>query len=144
MFKLTREPIDLASLISAVQTDDDGAVTSFLGVVRNNAGGRRVLRLEYYAYEAMALKQLQKIGDVLMARWDVRAAIVHRLGCLKIGEASVAIAVASPHRADAFEACRHAIEQIKKDVPIWKKEHYEDGAIWIEGAGGGELLTGGS
>ena len=144
MFKLTREPIDLTRLIAAVQTDGDGAVTSFLGVVRNNADGRGVQRLEYYAYEPMALKQIRQIGEDLEARWAVRAAIVHRLGCLEIGEASVAIAVASPHRANAFEACRHAIEQIKKDVPIWKKEHYEDGAVWIEGAHGGELHTGGN
>lgn len=132
MIELTREPIDPTKLVSAVQAESDGAVVSFVGVVRNNARGRDVSHLEYGGYEPMALRLLQTIGLEMEGRWKVRAAIVHRLGALAIGEISVAIAVASPHRAEAFEACRYAIERIKAEVPIWKKEFYADGAAWIE------------
>ncbi|MDQ2732624.1 MAG: molybdenum cofactor biosynthesis protein MoaE [Armatimonadota bacterium] len=132
MIALTHEPIDPPQLVSAVEDEGHGAVVSFLGVVRNNARGRSVSRLEYGGYEPMALRLLRTIAEEVEGRWQARAAIVHRLGTLEIGEVSVAIAVASPHRAAAFEACRYAIERIKAEVPIWKKEFYSDGAAWIE------------
>jgi molybdopterin synthase catalytic subunit len=124
--RLVREPIDLASLQAV--TSADGALCLFVGVVRDHNEGRRVLRLEYEAYEEMALSLLEKIAAECRERWrvtDVR--IVHRLGRLAIGEASVAVAVASPHRWEAFAACRHAIDTLKATVPIWKKEFYADG-----------------
>jgi molybdopterin synthase catalytic subunit len=131
--RLTRAPIDAAALLGP--TPADGAVCLFLGVVRNENAGRAVLRLEYDCYEEMALPLLQQIARDACARFpvtDVR--IVHRVGALAIGEASVAIAVVSPHRAQAFEACRFAIDTLKKTVPIWKKEFYADGAVWLEGS----------
>jgi molybdopterin synthase catalytic subunit len=134
MVMLIREPIDVAAL-QAVSAGD-GALCLFLGVVRNENEGRRVDHLEYEAYEEMALPLLEQIAAEARQRWrvtDVR--IVHRLGRMEIGEASVAIAVASPHRAEAFEACRYAIDTLKATVPIWKKEFYADGAVWIEGPG---------
>jgi len=127
MIRLVREPIDLAALPAT--NPADGALCLFVGVVRDHNGGRRVLRLEYEAYEEMALALMEKIAAECRERWrvtDVR--IVHRLGRLAIGEASVAVAVASPHRREAFEACRHAIDTLKATVPIWKKEFYADGA----------------
>ena len=134
MIRLVREPIDLASLHATLP--QDGALCLFVGVVRHENGGRLVLHLEYEAYEEMALALMQDIGAETRARWpvtDVR--IVHRLGRLEIGEPSVAVAVASPHRAEAFAACRHAIDTLKAEVPIWKKEFYADGEAWLEGAG---------
>ena len=132
MIEITRERIDLPAMTASVLGDCDGAVVSFLGTVRNQARGKDVLRLEYHGYEPMALRVLQQIAQEMELKWPVRASIVHRLGMLEIGEVSVAIVVASPHRAAAFEACRHAIERVKADAPIWKKEHYCDGAVWIE------------
>ena len=131
MVRLQREPIDLAALheVSA----RDGALCLFVGVVRNENGGRPVLRLEYEAYEEMALSLMTQIEAEVRARWpvsDVR--MVHRLGPMAIGEASVAVAVASPHRAEAFAACRHAIDTLKAQVPIWKKEFYADGSEWLQ------------
>jgi len=131
MVELIEDPIDVAALTAAVASEADGAITTFVGVVRNHAEGRQVFRLEYHAYKAMALKVLQQIGEETESRWPVRLALSHRLGRLEIGEASVAVVAASPHRAEAFEACRHAIERIKADVPIWKKEHYEEEAAWV-------------
>ena len=133
MVRLTREPIDLLALAGTDAAD--GAVCLFVGVVRNENGGRRVRHLEYEAYEEMALPLMEQIAAEAAARWpvtDVR--VVHRLGRLEIGEPSVAVAVASPHRAEAFAACRHVIDAVKASVPIWKKEFYEDGAGWLEGA----------
>jgi molybdopterin synthase catalytic subunit len=132
--RLVREPIDLASLPRA--ESGDGAVCLFVGVVRDLNGGRRVLRLEYEAYEDMALPLMEKIAAEARQRWrvtDVR--IVHRLGRLEVGEASVAVAVASPHRGEAFDACRYAIDTLKASVPIWKKEFYADGAVWLDKPG---------
>ena len=132
MVRLTREPIDLAALLAA--SPADGAVCLFVGVVRNENSGRRVRHLEYEAYEDMALPLMEQIAAEAGRRWlasEVR--IVHRLGRLEIGEPSVAVAVASPHRPEAFAACRFAIDTLKATVPIWKKEVYEDGAIWLEG-----------
>ena len=138
MIRLTREPIDLATLqaVSAA----DGALCAFVGVVRNENAGRRVTHLEYEAYEEMALPLMEELAADTKRRWlvtDVR--IVHRLGRLEIGEASVAIAVASPHRAAAFAACRHVIDTLKRTVPIWKKEFFEGGEAWVEGPGHGSL-----
>ena len=134
MVRLTRAPIDLGALVGA--TAADGAVCLFVGVVRNENEGRRVRYLEYEAYEDMALPLMEQIASEAGARWrvtDVR--LVHRLGRLEIGEPSVAVAVASPHRAEAFAACRYVIDTVKATVPIWKKEFYEDGAVWLEGGG---------
>ena len=133
MVSLTRGPIDLTGL--AATTPADGAVCLFVGVVRNENGGRRVRYLEYEAYEEMALPLMRQIAEEAAARWpvtDVR--VVHRLGRLEIGEPSVAVAVASPHRAEAFEACRYVIDTVKAKVPIWKKEFYQDGDAWLEGS----------
>jgi len=131
MILLVRGPIDLAALHGVGA--GDGALCLFLGVVRGDNDGRRVLRLEYEAYEDMALAMLEEIAADSRRRFgvsDVR--IVHRLGRLEVGEVSVAVAVASPHRAEAFAACRHAIDTLKAKVPIWKKEFYADGAVWLE------------
>ena len=129
MVLLIRQPIDVAALQKAAS--GDGALCLFLGVVRDENAGRKVLRLEYEAYEDMALPMMEEIAADARARFgvsDVR--IVHRLGRLDIGEVSVAVAAASPHRAEAFAACRHAIDTLKAKVPIWKKEFYADGAVW--------------
>jgi molybdopterin synthase catalytic subunit len=133
---LTREAIDLAALHAP--SSADGAVCVFTGVVRDTNAGRRVRFLEYESYEEMALGQMRELAAEARARWpvsDVR--LVHRLGRLGIGEASVAVAVASPHRAEAFEACRFLIDALKRQVPIWKKEYFEGGACWVEGPTGG-------
>jgi molybdopterin synthase catalytic subunit len=135
MVRLTHEPIDLGSLHAVAPVD--GALALFVGLVRNENDGRPVLRLEYEAYEEMAVAEMARIEAETRGRWPVtEVRIVHRLGRLEIGDASVAVAVASPHRAEAFEACRFAIDTLKKTVPIWKKEFYADGAVWLEGPGG--------
>jgi molybdopterin synthase catalytic subunit len=130
---LVREPIDLASLEST--TPDDGALCLFVGVVRSENRGRKVLYLEYEAYEDMALSLMEEIGAEARRRWPITdLRMVHRLGRLRIGEASVAVAVASPHRAEAFAAGRFLIDTLKATVPIWKKEYYADGSAWLEEA----------
>lgn len=132
---ITADPLDVAALSRLVDGPGHGAVTSFVGLVRDHNLGRTVTHLEYEAYEPMAVKALQQIVDEAAAQWpSVRMAIHHRTGRVEIGEASVAIAAASPHRADAFAACRYAIERIKQIVPIWKHEYFEGGDVWIEGA----------
>ncbi|MGH9387931.1 MAG: molybdenum cofactor biosynthesis protein MoaE [Vicinamibacterales bacterium] len=132
---ITTDPLDIAALVSSLHPDGMGAVTSFVGLVRDHNQGRRVLHLEYDAYEPLALRGLDRICEEAAERWPaVRMSIHHRIGRLNIGEASVAIAAASPHRADAFAACRYAIERIKQIVPIWKHEYFEGGDVWIEGA----------
>ena len=131
MVRLVRERIDVAALQDA--GDGDGALCLFLGVVRGENEGRPVVRLEYEAYEDMALPMIEEIAAEARGRFgvsDVR--IVHRLGRLEVGEVSVAVAVVSPHRAEAFAACRYAIDTLKARVPIWKKEFYADGAVWRE------------
>jgi molybdopterin synthase catalytic subunit len=116
-------------------TDGDGAVATFAGLVRNHNQGRTVLFLEYEAYEPLAVRALTRIIDEARDRWpSVRLGVHHRIGRLEIGEASVVIVAASPHRGDAFAACRYAIERIKQIVPIWKHEHFEGGDVWLEGA----------
>ncbi len=135
MFRLVREPVDVAALRDSLLRPEDGAVTVFEGVVRNHARGKQVLYLEYHAYESMALRQMEQIACEARKRFDIRdIGVVHRLGRLEHGECSVAIVVVSAHRGPAFEACRFAIDTLKKTVPIWKKEFYEDGEVWIEGS----------
>jgi molybdopterin synthase catalytic subunit len=134
MVRLTREPIDPGALV--VPAPADGGVCVFLGVVRNENEGRPVRHLEYEAYEEMALPLMEQIAAEARRRFSItEVRIVHRLGRLEIGEASVAIAVTAPHRGAAFEACRYAIDTLKATVPIWKKEFYADGAVWLEGPG---------
>jgi MoaE-MoaD fusion protein len=134
MPRLVRDPIDIQALRDGIARPEDGAVITFEGVVRNHARGRKVLYLEYHAYESMALKKLEELESSARQQFAIRdITIVHRLGHLKHGECSVAIVVAAAHRAPAFEASRFAIDTLKKTVPIWKKEFYEDGEIWIEG-----------
>ncbi len=134
------EPLALEPLIAAVSdrgdaTGSDGAVTTFLGLVRNHNIGRRVHYLEYEAYEPLALRSFERISTEIEARWpDVKLALHHRIGRIDIGGASVAIAAASPHRGHAFSACRYAIERIKQIAPIWKREFFDGGDVWIEGA----------
>ena len=112
----------------------DGAVVVFEGIVRNHSGGRRTLFLDYECYEGMAVRVMAEIGRQIAERHAVsRVILVHRLGRLEIGEASVVVAVASPHRQAAFDAALEGINRLKKEVPIWKKEHFEDGAVWVEG-----------
>jgi molybdopterin synthase catalytic subunit len=132
---ITDRVLDLASVVEAVSGPGDGAVTTFLGLVRDHNQGRRVTHLVCEAYEPLALKALDRIVAEGREQWpSVRLAIHHRTGRLEIGEASVAIAAASAHRADAFAASRYAIERIKQIVPIWKHEYFEGGETWIEGA----------
>jgi MoaE-MoaD fusion protein len=131
---LVREPIDSNTLIRHVRTADDGAVVTFDGCVRNQSHGRRTLYLDYEAYDSMALAKLREIAAALHEKFAIdRVAIAHRLGRLEIGATSVFIAVSSPHRPAAFDACRFAIDTLKKTVPIWKKEYFQDGAVWADG-----------
>jgi molybdopterin converting factor subunit 1 len=132
--RLQRNPIEADSLIASAKEGEAGAVVVFDGIVRNNTRGRRTLHLDYEAYEAMALSQMQGLGREAQQRFGVlRVVLVHRLGRLQVGETSVLIVVASAHRAQAFEACRWIIDTLKKTVPIWKKEWFEDGAVWADG-----------
>jgi len=134
IFQLVREPIDLADLVRRVRAPADGAIVTFDGFVRNQSHDRATLYLDYEAYESMALTKLREIGQQLHEKYAIhRAAIVHRLGRLEIGETSVFIAISAPHRAAAFDACRFAIDTLKRTVPIWKKEYFEDGAVWADG-----------
>ena len=132
---ITTTPLDTEALVRALDPTGIGAVTTFIGLVRDHHLGRRVLHLEYEAYEALAVRGLDVILTEAAAQWPtVRLAIHHRIGRMEIGEASVAIAAASPHRGEAFAAARYAIERIKQIVPIWKHEYFEGGDVWIEGA----------
>ncbi len=127
-------PIDTRALVARLQRGEDGAVVTFEGITRNNSKGRPTLYLEYEAYRPMALEQMKGILTEARQRWTIdRLGVIHRLGRLEIGEASVVIVVTSAHRAAAFEACRFVIDRLKKTVPIWKKEYFEDGQTWVEG-----------
>jgi MoaE-MoaD fusion protein len=131
---LVRDPIDSAALIDHVRTASDGAVVTFDGCVRNQSHARRTLYLDYEAYESMAVAKLHEIAGAARAQFRIdRIAIAHRLGRLEIGETSVFIAVSAAHRPAAFDACRFAIDTLKRTVPIWKKEYFEDGAVWADG-----------
>jgi MoaE-MoaD fusion protein len=130
--RIVRDRVDIAALEDAVADPTAGAICTFVGTTRENNVGRKVLRLEYEAYEAMALSEIRKLAIEATRRWEItRIAITHRIGVVEIGETSVAIAVSAPHRAEAFEACRFAIDTLKEIVPIWKKEHFEGGEVWI-------------
>jgi len=132
--RIVRERIDTEAVVGRLKRPEDGAAVIFEGVVRDNTHGRRTLYLDYEAYEAMALKQMESLAAEARARFGVRAAsIVHRLGRLEIGETSVLIVVAAAHRDAAFDACQWIIDTLKKTVPIWKKEYFEDGAVWAPG-----------
>jgi len=132
--RIVRERIDCQQIMAAVRHPEDGAVATFEGIVRNHSRGRRTIYLEYEAYELMALKEMERLKAEAVSKFAIReAVIVHRLGRLEIGETSVLIVVASAHRAAAFDACRWLIDTLKKTVPIWKKEHFEDGAVWADG-----------
>jgi molybdopterin synthase catalytic subunit len=139
-FTVTDAPLDLRPLVALVSTSASagaraGAVATFLGLVRDHNVGRRVLRLEYEAYVPLALRAFERIGTEIAEQWpEVGLALHHRIGRLEIGEASVAIAAASPHRAQAFAACRYCIERVKQIAPIWKREYFAGGDVWIEGA----------
>ena len=135
------EPLTLEPLVAAVATrptrenGSDGAVAVFLGLVRNHNLDRDVRHLEYEAFEPLARTAFERIAEEIAARWPgARLALHHRVGRLEVGEVSVAIAAATPHRADAFAACRYAIERVKQIAPIWKREFFEGGDVWIEGA----------
>jgi molybdopterin synthase catalytic subunit/molybdopterin converting factor small subunit len=131
---ITHQKIDTPRLLETTKRPEDGAATIFEGVVRNHSCGRRTLFLDYEAYEDMALKEMASLISQAVERFQIRdAAIVHRLGRIEIGETSVLIIVASAHRSAAFDACRWLIDTLKRTVPIWKKEHFEDGAVWSDG-----------
>lgn len=130
---LTDSPIDVATLARQVECSRNGAVVSFAGNVRDNARGRQVLYLEYEGYAPLAEKQLTALIDEAQKRWDAVCAVQHRLGRLEIGDCSVAVAVASPHRGEAFDACRWLMDTLKETVPIWKREFFVGGSHWIEG-----------
>jgi MoaE-MoaD fusion protein len=133
-YQITRDPIDAQKIARQMLRPEDGAVSVFEGVVRNNSKGKRTLHLVYEAYDNMALKKLEEIGIFVRQAWEIGCiAMIHRLGHLDIGETSVAVIVTSPHRRAAFDACHYAIDKLKKVVPIWKKEFFEDGELWIEG-----------
>jgi molybdopterin synthase catalytic subunit len=132
--QLVRDPIDPAAVMRHVRAAEDGATVTFDGFVRNESHGRRTLHLEYEAYESMALAKMTEIAAQLHEKSSIHCvAILHRLGRLEIGETSVFIAVSAAHRAAAFDACRHAIDSLKRTVPIWKKEYFVDGAVWADG-----------
>jgi molybdopterin synthase catalytic subunit len=134
LVQLVTEPIDAHMIVSAIKSGSDGAVCVFDGIVRDNTRGRATLHLDYEAYEDMALKQMRALRQDALTRFAVReVAIIHRTGRLFVGETSVLIAVASAHRAAAFDACRFLIDTLKKTVPIWKREHFADGAVWADG-----------
>src|SRR5260370_37874139 len=134
IYELVREPIDMTALARNVRAPEDGAVVTFDGFVRNQSHNRATLYLDYEAYESMALAKMREIGIQIHGKYRVhRVAMVHRLGRLEIGETSVFIAVSAPHRAAAFDACRFAIDTLKRTAPIWKKGYFEDGARWAHG-----------
>ncbi|MEH7303608.1 molybdenum cofactor biosynthesis protein MoaE [Neobacillus drentensis] len=132
MYEISKEPIDIQAVIDKVVKRNAGAITTFIGTVRELTKGKKTLYLIYEAYEAMAVKKLAQIGQEIEQRWEGSCvAITHRVGRLDITDVAVVIAVSTPHRADAYDANRYAIERIKEIVPIWKKEHWEEGEAWI-------------
>jgi molybdopterin synthase catalytic subunit len=142
---LSSSPLDLSALVARVATPEHGGVATFLGLVRDHHGGRHVRRLEYSAYGPMAEAECASIVAEAEERWPVRVALEHRVGALAIGDAAVAVAAGGAHREEAFAACRFVIEEVKRRVPIWKREFYADGAVELVGAGGalaGDARTG--
>ncbi|PJJ52998.1 molybdenum cofactor biosynthesis protein MoaE [Hymenobacter chitinivorans] len=130
---LTDQPIDVAAVLASVQDEGAGAVNTFIGTVRNQSTGRRVVRLDYEAYDAMAIRQMEHVAAQAQEKWPMlrQVAVTHRKGRLDIGDVAVVVAVSTPHRADSFAACQYIIDTIKQVVPIWKKEEYEDGSVWV-------------
>ena len=142
-FEIVAERIDASAVTAAVADPTAGATVTFLGTTRDHNDGRQVTRLEYEAYPEMALAEMRKIGDEARQRWPLQAiAMVHRIGVVPIGESSVVIAVSAAHRSAAFEACHFAIDRLKEVVPIWKKEHFDGGEVWI-GSQTGQAFEGG-
>ena len=137
LFEVTAEPLSVDALVQAVLTDGDGAVVTFVGTVRDNTEGRRVLALEYEAYGEMAVSEMRLIGEEMLRKHGLHGiGMRHRTGKLQIGEISVVIAASSSHRAEAFAACSEALDLLKERVPVWKKEYFEDGEVWVgQGAG---------
>jgi molybdopterin synthase catalytic subunit len=134
---VTENPIDVAKILTQVNSPKAGGIVTFFGMIRDNNEGRNVLSLEYQAYVKMAEKELLKIASIASAEWDlVNIAVVHRIGRLEVGDMAVMIAVSSAHRDSAFLACRYIIDSLKKVVPIWKKEFFEGGEEWLLGSGG--------
>jgi molybdopterin synthase catalytic subunit len=132
MYEISKEPINIQAVIDKVVQREAGAITTFIGTVRELTKGKKTIFLIYEAYEAMAVKKLAQIGDEIEQRWaGSKVAMTHRVGRLEITDIAVVIAVSTPHRADAYEANRYAIERIKEIVPIWKKEHWEEGEAWM-------------
>jgi molybdopterin synthase catalytic subunit len=144
MFEIVETAIDVAAVTAAAADPATGATVTFIGTTRDHNEGRTVTQLEYEAYPEMALAEMRKIGEAARQRWPIaRLAIVHRIGPVPIGEASVVIAVSSAHRVAAFEACHFAIDRLKEVVPIWKKEHFQGGEVWI-GSQTGEAFRSGT
>jgi len=142
-FSITRRIIDAKQLADGLQRPEDGAVVVFEGIVRNNTKGRATTHLEYECYESMALEQIARLGREIAGQFEIgRIGIVHRVGKLEIGEASVVIVAAAPHRKAAFEAAFEGINRLKREVPIWKKEFFADGAVWVDGEWDDRLLAG--
>ena len=132
MIELTYDVLDPERVTSLVRKDTNGAVVTFLGTTRNDFQGRRVVTLEYEAFEEMAVKKLEEIRREIQAEFSIEdIAIAHRIGTVPIGEVSLVVAVASPHRVEAFQACHKAVDRLKETVPIWKKEVFEDGSRWV-------------
>ena len=132
MIRISRDVLDPEEITSTVRAPDKGGVVTFLGTVRDHTGGKRVLYLEYEAYEEMAEKMLARIAGEVVERWaDTVVSIAHRLGHMEVGEISLVVAAASPHRAEAFSACQYVVNRIKENVPIWKKEAFEGGEVWV-------------
>lgn len=132
MFEIVDHAIDVAAVVASVADPGTGATVTFIGTTRNENEGRQVTQLQYEAYPSMAIAEMRKIGDTAAHQWPVtRVAIVHRVGVVPIGEASVVIAVSAAHRTAAFAACHFAIDRLKEVVPIWKKEHFDGGEVWI-------------
>ncbi|UOR04597.1 molybdenum cofactor biosynthesis protein MoaE [Hymenobacter aerilatus] len=130
---LTDQPIDITNALQLAEDDGAGAVNSFIGTVRNQSTGRRVVRLDYEAYDSMALHQLRKVAEQAQEKWPMlrQVVVIHRKGTLYIGDVAVIVAVSTPHRAESFAACQYIIDTLKQVVPIWKKEFYEDGTTWV-------------
>jgi len=132
MIEITDQPIDVQKIIAAASNKEAGAVNTFIGTVRNNTLGKKVLRLEYEAYEPMAISEIQKLIDQASEKWKLTgSAVSHRVGTLLPGDIAVIVAVATPHRKDSFSACQFIIDSLKQTVPIWKREFFEDGDEWV-------------
>lgn len=142
-YRITDGKISASDLARSLQAPADGAVVTFEGVVRNHSSGRKTLYLEYEAYSPMAIRKMEEIGTEAKVKFGIHSVgIIHRTGRLEIGEASVAIVVTAAHRRPAFEACHYLIDRLKQVVPVWKKEYFEDGAVWVEGDGRKQVLAG--